>query len=207
MATSAPVRMPPEMMSCTSPSMSISSMLRPPGAGPPAWEFPCVRETPAATPRVPPCMPSITTTSAPAFTRQLHVVPRRGRPHLHVDRHLPIGDLRSSSQLDRQVVGTDPIGMPAGGALIDSLGQVPHGGHARTHLLPEQHSAAARLGPLTDDDFDRVGLAEVVRIETVARRQALIDQCLGRSRSSGVMPPSPVVVEVPTRRGRGRALL
>ena len=70
-------------------------------------------------------------------------------------------------------------------------------------LLAEQHAAAARLRALPDHDLDRVGAAQVVRVEAVARRQALIDQ---RLRGSGapprVMPPSPVVVVVPDRRRR-----
>ena len=44
---------------------------------------------------------------------------------------------------------------------------------------PEQHAAAARLGALADDDLDRVGGAQVVRVHAVARRQILVDERLG----------------------------
>ena len=78
-------------------------------------------------------------------------------------------------------------------------GKRAHLGDTRGDLLAEQHAAAAGLGALPDHDFDGVGPAQIVRIHAVARRQHLIDKrSANGSRSSGVMPPSPVVVEVPT---------
>ena len=43
---------------------------------------------------------------------------------LHVDRLLPVGDLAQLPDLDLQVVGAGPIGMTAGGALVDALRSV-----------------------------------------------------------------------------------
>ena len=65
-------------------------------------------------------------------------------------------------------------------------------------LLAEQHAAAAGLGALPDHDLDGVGLAQIVGVHAVARGQALIDEGLASDRAPPrVMPPSPVVVEVP----------
>ena len=55
-------------------------------------------------------------------------------------------------------------------------GQRAHGGHPLVHLLAEQHAAAAGLGALPDHDLDRVGLAQVGRVEAVARREHLVDE-------------------------------
>ena len=77
--------------------------------------------------------------------------------------------------------------------------QRAHLGHAVGDLVAEQHPAAARLRALADDDLDRVGAAQVVGVHAVARGQELVDErCREWPRSSGVMPPSPVVVDVPT---------
>ena len=118
---------------------------------------------------------------------------------LDVDRLLPVGDLAQLADLDLEVVGPGPVGMAAGAALVDALRQVAHLGHAVGDLLAEQHPAAARLGALADHDLDRVRAAQVVRVHPVARGQQLVhEHASSGSRSSGVMPPSPVVVDVPT---------
>ena len=94
--------------------------------------------------------------------RQGHVVVGAGRADLDVDRDPPVGDLAQLLDLDLQVVGAGPVGVPAGAALVDPLRQVAHLGHAIGDLVAEQHPAAARLGALADDDLDRVGAAQVV---------------------------------------------
>ncbi len=111
---------------------------------------------------VPPCMPSTTTTSAPAFTASADVVIGPRAADLDVDRLLPVGDLAQLEDLDLEVVRAGPVGMAAGGALVDALGQRAHVGDAVGDLLAEQHAAAAGLGALADHDLDRVGLAQVV---------------------------------------------
>ncbi len=73
--------------------------------------------------------------------------------------------------------------MPAGAALVDALRQVAHLGDAVADLLAQQHAAAAGLGALPDDDFDRVGLAQVIRVHAVARRQVLVDESLRSGRA------------------------
>ena len=94
---------------------------------------------------------------------------------LDVDRLLPIGDLAQLDDLDLEVVGAGPIGVTAGRTLIDALRQSAHLGDAVGDFLAQQHAAAAWLGALPDDDFDGVGLAQVVGVHAVAGRQILVD--------------------------------
>src|SRR5271166_721450 len=111
--------------------------------------------------------------------RELDVVTRPRRADLDKDRLFPIGGLAQLGDLDRQVVGTGPIWMAAGAALIDPGRQGPHLGHPLGDLLAEQHAAAARLCPLADDDLDRLAGSEMRGIEAVARGQYLIDEDVG----------------------------
>ena len=113
--------------------------------------------------------------------RQLDVVEDAGGAELHVDRHLPVADLAQLGDLDRQVVRARPIRMAARRPLIDAGGERTHGGHSPAELLTEQHATPARLRTLPDDDLDRIGAAEVVRVEAVARRQTLVDERLRRA--------------------------
>ena len=123
LATSAPVRMPPEMINCTCPKTFISSSAstacaqgRQRGnAG--MLDKHLLRGGRAA-------LHAVDHDDVGAgFDGQLHVARHASRPDLHVDRHLPVGDLPQFLDLDRQVVRAGPIRMPAGRALIDSLGQ------------------------------------------------------------------------------------
>ncbi len=98
---------------------------------------------------------------------------------LDVDRLFPVGDLAQFHDLDFEIVRTGPVGMTAGGALVDALRQVAHIGNAVGNLLAEQHAAATGLGALANHDLDRVGTAQVLRVHAVTRRQILVDERLG----------------------------
>ena len=111
--------------------------------------------------------------------RQLDVVECTGCAHFDVNRFFPIGDLTQLVDLDGQVIRSGPVGLAASGALVYAFGQGAHFGHARVDLLAQQHAATAGLSALADYDFNRVGAAHVVRVEAVARRQALVDQGFG----------------------------
>ena len=179
MATSAPVRMPPETMSCTLRcTPSSCSAWTACGIAASVGIPTCSMKT-SCVAAVPPCMPSTTTTSAPALHRELDVVVRAGRADLDVDRLLPVGDLAQLADLDRQVVRPGPVRVAAGRALVDADRQGAHPGDALGDLLAEQHAAAAGLGALAEHDLDRVGLAQVVGVHAVAGRQVLVDQVLG----------------------------
>jgi len=103
-----------------------------------------------------------------------------GRADLDVDGDAPVGGLAQLQDLDGEVVGARPVGVAAGRALVDALGEGAHPRDAGADLLPEEHAAAARLGALAEHHLDGVGLAQVVGVEPVAGRQALVDEDLGR---------------------------
>ncbi len=113
------------------------------------------------------------------FHRELDVVVGAGGADLDEDRLLPVGDLAELADLDLEIVGPRPVGMPAGAPLVDAFRQVAHRGHPVRDLVAEQHAAAAGLRALADDYLDRVRLAQVVRIHPVPRRQELVDEDLG----------------------------
>ena len=106
--------------------------------------------------------------------RRVVVGPRRA--HLHIDRHLPVGDLAQLADLDLQVVGPGPVGVAAGRALVDPGGQRAHLGDALGDLLAQQHPAAAGLGALAHHHLDGVGCPQIVGVHAVARRQVLVDE-------------------------------
>ena len=107
---------------------------------------------------------------------EFHVVVRAGGANLDVDRLLPVGDLAQFVDLDGQVIGSGPIGVPAGRALVDALGQGAHTCHAFGDLLAQQHSATAWFCALAEDHLDRVGLAQVIGVHAVPRRKILVHQ-------------------------------
>ena len=107
----------------------------------------------------------------PGLDREGHVVVGPRRPDLHEDRHLPLGNFPELADLDLQVIGTRPVGVAAGAALVDAFRQVAHAGHPLGDLLAEQHAAAAGLRPLPDNHLDGVGLAQIIRVHAVARGQ------------------------------------
>ena len=111
--------------------------------------------------------------------RERDVVVRARRADLDEDRLLPVGDLAQLADLDLEVVGPGPVGVPAGRALVDAHRQVAHLRHAVGDLLAQQHPAAARLGALADHDLDRVAAPQVVRVHPVARGEELVDERLG----------------------------
>src|SRR5579872_2488639 len=93
-----------------------------------------------------------------------------------VNRLLPVSDFAQLVELDFQIVWARPVGMTAGGALVDALRQRAHLGHSPRDFLSEQHAAAARLSALSHHDFDRVRRTQIVGIHAVARWQHLVDQ-------------------------------
>ena len=112
----------------------------------------------------------------PRLDREGDVVPDPRRPHLDVDRKLPVGDLPELLNLDLKVVRPRPVGVPAGASLVDPDRKVPHPRDPLGNLLPEQHAPAARLRPLPHHHLDGVARPEVIGVDTVARRKHLVDE-------------------------------
>ena len=101
-----------------------------------------------------------------------------GGADLDQDRNLVVGDLPKFVNLDLQIIRPGPVRMPASTALVDSGWKISHLRDAFGDFLSEQHAATARLRALTDYDLERVGTTHVIRIQTIARWQYLIDQRL-----------------------------
>src|SRR6202035_5506716 len=112
----------------------------------------------------------------PGLDGELHVEARPCRADLDKDRLFPIGELAQFLDLDRQIVGTGPIRVTAGAALVNPGRQGAHLGDPLGNLLPEQHAAASRLRALANDDLDRLAGAQMARVEAIARRQYLVDE-------------------------------
>ena len=98
---------------------------------------------------------------------------------LEDDRHAVVGRLAQLLDLDREVVAAEEVGVARGRALVDADGQRAHLRDLLADLHAEQHPAGAGLGALADDDLDRIGHAQVLEIEPVARRRHLVDQAVG----------------------------
>src|SRR3990170_1472421 len=162
LATSAPLRMPPETMSCTWRCKPRSCS---------AWTAGLMA------PRIgrPTCSMNTSCVGAGLHRKRRVVIRARGAD-LDVDRLVPIGDLPEFLDFDLEVVGAGPVRMAAGRALIDAGGEGAHLGHAVGDFLPEQHAAAAGLGALTDHDLNGIGTPEIVGVHAVARGQDLVDE-------------------------------
>ena len=113
------------------------------------------------------------------FDAEWHIILRPRRAELAVDRLLPVSDFSNFLDLDGEIVGAGPIGMAAGTALVNALGQLPHTGNALVDLLAKKHAAAARLRTLAENKLDTIGTPQIVRIHAITRRQHLIDKGFG----------------------------
>jgi hypothetical protein len=102
------------------------------------------------------------------------VVHARGA-ELELDRNLPVGRLADLLDLQRQVVRAEPVGMPGGRALVDPGRQRAHFSHLVGDLLPHQVPAHAHLAALADEELAGVGEPQVMRVEPVARLNALVE--------------------------------
>ena len=95
---------------------------------------------------------------------QCDVVADSRCPDLDEYRDLPVGDLTQFLNLDFQVIGSGPVGMPAGAALVDVFWQVTHFGHARGDLVAEQHAATTGFGTLADDDLQGIRASDIIGV-------------------------------------------
>src|SRR5262249_30865534 len=86
-----------------------------------------------------------------------------------------VGRLTQLVDLEREIVGTEPIWVAGWRALVNAGGQGTHLGNLVGYFLAHQMSAQANLTALTDENFAGVGKIQVVGIKAVARLNALVD--------------------------------
>ncbi len=111
----------------------------------------------------------------PAFHRHAHVVIDARGAELELDRDLPVGRLPDLLDLEGEIVGAEPVGMAGRRALVDAGRKRAHLGHLVGDLLAHQMAAEADLAALADEELAGVGEAQMMRVEAVARLDALIE--------------------------------
>src|SRR5690606_11792225 len=109
-----------------------------------------------------------------ALHRHPDVVIDASRAQLELDRYLVIGRFADLLDLQREVVRSQPVGMTCRRSLVDAGRQRSHFGNLVGYLLTHQMPAEADLAALTDEELAGVGEPEMVRIEAVARLDALV---------------------------------
>src|SRR5262249_23708914 len=101
-----------------------------------------------------------------------------------------------------QVVGAKPIRVAGWRALIDASRQRTHLSHLICDLQTHQMSTQADLAALPDEDFAGIGDPQVVRIEAVARLDALVEPL---RRVTTLVRNHPALPRARRRPGQGRA--
>ena len=109
-----------------------------------------------------------------ALGRHPHVVIDARGAQLELDRDLVVGGLADLLDLQRQVVGAQPVGVPRRRALVDPGGQRAHLGHLLGDLLAHEVAAEADLAALADEELAGVGEHQVVRVEPVPALDHLV---------------------------------
>ena len=115
----------------------------------------------------------------PGLDRHAHVVINAGGAQLELDRNLGVGGFPDLVDLEREVVGPEPVRVPRRRALVDAGRQRAHLRHLVGDLLAHQMAAEPHLAALADEELAGVREAQVVRIEAVARLDALVEPLLG----------------------------
>ena len=110
-----------------------------------------------------------------AFHRHADVVVDARRAELELDRDLPVGRFPDFQDLQRQVVRPQPVGMTGRRALVDAGRQRTHLGDLVGHFLAHQMSAQPDLAALADEELAAIRQQQVVRVEAVARLDALVE--------------------------------
>ncbi len=114
-----------------------------------------------------------------AFHRHAHIVIDAGRTQLELDRDHAAGGFADLEDLEREVVRAQPVWVTGRGALVDTGRQRAHLGDLVGHFLAHQVPAKANLATLTDEELAAIRKHEVIRVEAIARLDALVEP-LGR---------------------------
>ena len=147
---------------------------------------------------VPPCMPSISMKSTLSFSAILISSFNRPAPIFRL-----MGTRQSVASRNSSILITRSSAPITSGCRLGLRKSMPHrnaadSGDLLGNFLAHQLPAQPRLGALADVDLDGVRPLHIVRVEAEPPGQALIDHLWAAARSSGIMPPSPVFVAVPT---------
>ena len=132
-----------------------------------------------------------------------HVVVHARGAELELDRDLVVRGLARLLDLQRQVVGAEPVGMARRGALVDARRQRAHLGHLLGDLLAHQVAAEADLAALADEELHGVGEHQVVRVEPVP---ALDDLVVPLGREVALGRDHPALARAGRRAGHRGAL-
>ena len=111
--------------------------------------------------------------------RHAHVVIDARRAELELDRDLPVGRFANLVDLEGQVVRAEPVGMAGRRTLVDARRQRAHLGDLIRHLLAHEMAAQTHLAALADEELAGIGQAQVVRVEAIARLDALVEPFRG----------------------------
>ena len=106
--------------------------------------------------------------------RHAHVVVHARGAQLELDRDLVVGRLADLLDLQREIIWTQPVGVPGRRALVDPDRERAHLGHLLGDLLAHQMPAQTDLAALADEELDAIGQHQVVRIEAVAALDHLV---------------------------------
>ena len=110
-----------------------------------------------------------------ALHRHADIVIHARGAELELDRNLPVGRFPDFQDLQSQIVGPQPVGMAGWRALVDTGRQRAHLGHLVGHLLAHQMASEPDLAALADEEFAPVRQQQMVRVEAVARLDALVE--------------------------------
>ena len=93
------------------------------------------------------------------FNRQRNIVIRPCGADFDVDGFFPVSDFAQFGDFDFEVIRPRPVRVTAGRALVYALRQAAHFGDAFTDFLPQQHTATAGFGSLTNHHLDGIRFA------------------------------------------------
>ena len=116
--------------------------------------------------------------SGPRLGRHADVVVDARGAELELDRDLAVGGLAELVDLEGEIVRSEPVGMAGRRTLVDAGRQRAHLRHLVRHLLAHEVAAEPDLAALADEDLAGVGQPQVVRVEAVARLDALVEPLL-----------------------------
>src|SRR5947208_8833559 len=91
-----------------------------------------------------------------AFRRHAHVVVDARRTELQLDRNFVVGRLANFLDLEREIVGPEPVRVTGRRTLVDAGRERAHFGNLIGYLLAHQVTSKSDLAALTDEELDGI---------------------------------------------------